>query len=196
MKSVTATRYPVVNYNPESYVPLSLFQSQWNNMKATAGELMDDFYRESRKKNALGELFEAIAPITLLISMLILSLFARPISTANAFSTFMQQPFVWFLLAAFGFSALSVFNRSRFSSDEKRALDFSVMESARRYLRQRYGFLPQNWEERFTSYLAGEEVKDDRFSETYQLTVRNYRGYDVLMVTNMHGEAPVRDGEE
>lgn len=189
---ITTEDCPVVDYNPAQYIPLNLLQTQWEDSKINAAE------RVQNPANAtslfLG--YSSFAPIVLLISMGMISLSVmsvRAIAPQTSLLSYFYSPLTILAIVAFFVSVSVIYRRNRIILQLKNAADFAVMESARRYLKLRYGFLPAGWEDRFVSYLVNEEVKEDRFSETYQLSVRNFKGSKVLMVCNISGEAPAKN---
>lgn len=191
--NTTTEDCPVVNYNPAQYIPMNLFKNQWAEAKLRGAERVNDPYGRNPNAGTVSLYFNSSLPFILMISMAVITLSiisVRAIAPNSPLIVYVQSPITVLALVAFICSLVSIYRRNRFSAKLKNAADFAVMESARRYMKLRYGFLPMGWEDRFISYLVGEEVKEDRFSETYQLNVRNYKGNMVLMVSNINGEAP------
>lgn len=193
--SNTIEEYPVVHYNPLHYIPLSVFKNQWVNAKEESAELADDPYAYNPHAGSFSAMLYSSAPFILLVTIAIILLNAMVVRSAHpdaSLGAYLGSPSMIIALTAFTMSLVSIYRKSRFVKKLKNSVDYAVLESARLYLLQRYGFLPENWTGRFIGYLTGENIPDNRFSEKYQLTVKNYKGYHVFMVTNVNGEAPVK----
>lgn len=194
--SATANHYPLVDYNPAHYIPIGSFQKHWLLLKEEGANRVEDPYGRNPDATAFGAGLNATAPFVLIISMMVILASVMGIRASNiqaGIGSYLSSPSMVFALVMF-FVALGVlYKKVKFAASLKNSADFSVLESARRYLKQRYGFLPKNWEHRFISYLVDEEVPENRFSETYELTVKNFKGYNVIMVTNINGEHPVKN---
>lgn len=191
MSLLTASGYPVFLYSPAQYVPVGSFQHQWAASKVDAMERATDPYGRNPEGSTLSAALNAYSPSILLASVLIFSLSGASIRGVNPEASlghyFSNFP-ILFSLTFFTISLTFIIKNIRFNLSLKKSSDFAILESARIYLKRRYGFLPKNWEERFISYLLGEEVKVNRFSEEPELVVRRYQGVDVFMIANVNGE--------
>jgi hypothetical protein len=194
--NTASQEYSVVNYNPAHYVPLNVVQRQWELDKEQGADRVEDPYGLNPDASTFSAGLNAGAPFILIISMMVITISTMGIRASNASASlgdYLTNFAMIVALVPFIVSLTILFRKIRFAMAQKNAADFALLESARRYLKQRYGFLPKDWENRFISYVVGEEVKENRFSENYQLTVRNYKGYNVIMVANINGEAPVKN---
>jgi hypothetical protein len=194
--SATAEEYPVVNYNPAHYIPLNAFKKQWADYKEDGAERVEDPYGQNPHASNFSATLYSCAPFIVLVSMVVILINTMGMRAAQpeaALGAYLSSPTMLFALVCFGVGLGSLYKKARFAVKQKNAVDFALLESVRRYLVQRYGFLPANWEERFISYLVGEDVTENRFSENYELTVKHYRGFNVILVANINGEAPVKN---
>ena len=189
-------KYPVVNYHPEEYIPISVFQNQWAALKMDGIDRTEDPYGRNYNASPFSASLAVYSPFIIVASMLVIlvnAMSVRAISTNAPLGEYLRNPTMIFALVAFGVSFTYLRKKINFATKLKNAADFSVLESARRYLTQRYETIPENWEERFISYLVDEPVPENRFSEKYELTVKPYKGYQVIMVANVNGEAPLKN---
>jgi hypothetical protein len=185
-----------MNYDPNHYIPLNLFQKQWKAAKENGASLVEDPYALNPLMRDLSATMRSCAQFIMLFAMIVISLTAMGIRGANPeapLGAYFANPIMWGAVGFFVYSSVLMYQKVSFAVKLKNAADFALLESARRYLKQRYGFLPINWENRFISYLIGEPVQENKFSETYNLTVTNYKGFQVFMIRNVNGEAPVKN---
>lgn len=189
-------RYPVTPINPEQYVPLKVFIMMWKMNRLKSSESISDAEILNPKNGNLSQFAYVVAPPMLMMSMVLLLLNAPGLSNVESLTAFFSMFSLWLMLGIFGVTLSLVFKRTKLATNEKNAGDFAVLESARQYLQNRYETVPPNWEERFVSYLVGEPVADNKFSTDYELKVRNFKGYDVLMIANVDGEAPLKSAVE
>lgn len=195
MNAVTE-EYPVVNYNPEHYIPMSVFQDQWANLKLDGINRVDDPYGRNPAASRFSATMNLYSPFIILAAMMVILVNAmgvRAVSANSPLSEYLTSPTMVFALVAFIVSLTYLRKKIKFAVRLKNAADFAVLESARRYITQRYETIPEDWEDRFISYLIDEKVTENRFSEKYDLTVRPYKGYQVIMVANINGEAPLKN---
>lgn len=191
--STVTEEYPVVDYNPAHYVPIDVFQNQWFSLKEDSFNRVEDPYGMNPAASRFSAGMTSTSPFIILASMTVIlvnAISVRSSSTTAPLGDYLNSPTMIFALVAFIVSSTYLRKKMNFAVKLKNASDFAVLESARRYLVQRYETVPENWEERFISYLVEEEVAENRFSEKYELTVRPYKGYRVIMVANINGEAP------
>jgi hypothetical protein len=194
--SIAAEHYPVVNYDPAHYIPLSVFQNQWDTFKEEGSEQVEDPYGRNPQASSFAAGLNACAPFVIIVAMMVIlinTMGVRAVNPEAGLGVYLSSPTMLLALVAFTVSLVTVFRKVKFAVALKDSADFAVLESARRYLTQRYEVLPENWEIRFINYLVGEEVAENRFSEEYQLTVKPYKGHNVIMVANINGEAPVKN---
>lgn len=194
--SIATEEYPVVNYNPEQYIPINVIQSHWYALKEDGFYRSEDPYGRNPAASNFSAAMHSSAPFVILASMMVMLINAisvRSVSLNSPLSDYLRNPTMLFALVAFIVSFIYMRKKASFAAKLRNAADFAVLESARRYLTQRYQTVPENWEERFISYLLDEEVPENRFSENYDLTIKNYKGYRVLMVANINGEAPLKN---
>lgn len=194
--SIATEEYQVVNYNPTHYIPMTEFQNRWHNMKMDGINRVEDPYGMNPAASNFSAGITSSAPFIILASMMVILVNGMTVRThaMNAsLGDYLSNPTMIFALVAFIVSFTYLRKKMNFAVKLKKAADFAVLESARRYLTQRYETLPENWEDRFISYLVEEEVPENRFSEKYELTVRPYKGYQVIMVANINGEAPKKN---
>lgn len=188
--------YPVVNYNPAHYIPVNVFRQQWENTKEDGINRVEDPYGQNPDASTFTAGLHAMSPYIITVAMVLIiinTMGVRSADPAASLGVHLGNPAMWLALIAFTVGVSSLFRKIKFAVKVKNAGDFALLESARRYLIQRYDLLPEGWEDRFISYLVGEEVKENRFSEDYELTVRNYKGFNVIMIANINGEAPVKN---
>jgi hypothetical protein len=194
--SIATEEYQVVNYNPTHYIPITEFQNRWHNMKMDGVDRVEDPYGRNPAASNFSAGIASSAPFIILASMMVILVNGMTVRThaMNAsLGEYLSNPTMIFALVAFIVSFTYLRKKMNFAVKLRKAADFAVLESARRYLTQRYETLPENWEDRFVSYLVEEEVPENRFSEKYELTVRPYKGYRVIMVANINGEAPQKN---
>lgn len=194
--STATEEYPVVNYNPEHYIPINVFQKQWYVLKEDGFHRSEDPYGRNPAASNFSAGMNSAAPFIILASMMVIlvnAMSVRSISLNSSLGDYLNSPTMIFALVAFLVSFTYMRKKISFATKLRNAADFAVLESARRYLTQRYATVPENWEDRFISYLLDEEVPENRFSEKYELTVKSYKGYRVIMVANLNGEAPLKN---
>lgn len=185
-------RYPVTQINSEQYVPMQVFGMMWTMNRLKGSESLS-YLNQLNPSEKLISLVKSLSPLALMISMVILIMSASSLTRAASVAAAFSNPFLLVVMGIFGTSLYLVVKKVQTATNEKNAGDFAVLESARQYLQNRYETLPQNWEERFIGYLVEEKVPDNKFSTEYELKVRNFKGYDVLMIANVDGEAPLKN---
>lgn len=188
--------YPVVSYNPSHYIPVKVFRHQWETAKEDGFNRVEDPYGQNPEASSFAAALHSMSPYVVTVAMLVIILNTMGVRSADAQASLgvhLGNPAMWIAITAFVLGLSSLFKKISFAAKVKNAVDFSLLESARRYLIQRYDILPEGWEDRFISYLVGEEVKENRFSKDYELVVKNYKGFNVIMIANINGEAPVKN---
>lgn len=181
--SYKTVAHPLMKYNPGHYIPIDLIRQQWEYSKISGLDRINAYDEEK------GGLISMISPFVFSISVFVF--LPTALAGRESLAHYLSSPLTCIMLLLFIVSGWHFYKRIKNATVEREAADYAVLESTRQYIQNRYGFTPKGWEERLISYLVNEPVKDDRFSEEYKLSVRNFKGHPVIMVTNINGEAPL-----
>lgn len=186
--------FPIVHYNAHSNIPMDEFREAWDSNINWAIDAAYDPDMQEEGSNYFFSIINVFASKVMIISLALLTLLVTAVSNNSGTTTiftYLGVPFIILALLVAVFSMVAMQKSDRRAQSLKNGADFVVLESARLWLKARYGFLPENWEENFISLLVEEPHKEDRFTETYQLTTRTINGEELLIVRNINGEAPV-----